>query len=518
MINPPRSYAPIFGTADSATHWQWYGQMAHNSYAILNPASSVVSAQYRVYFGDAVTGSREAYAGYDDAVVTLTWTVDPVIVVKPARGGGLESNAPMIHVDLFYDYAGNEMRATLDTSYGVPKLQPLPAGYVFDSRSNYSVLGGKAYNFQYAWNPTAGWLPPSGAAVWIECLSASPGLETYDGPGNKMISPPRSYAPIFGTAGSATNWLWYGQMAHNSYAILNPSSSVVSARYCVFFGDAVTGSREAYADYQDTIVTLTWTVDPTPTSPLLRFGALDQTNAAPLCCLNAATYAPGSGAVVNLRQTNDGPCAPQYVGRLPMLVVPATAACGGPEPNHASLGSCVEFQIVSLAGPIGASLSAWEAGASTPRFSVPVGTRGGTNRLCVSESQGQPDCDPYGFNQGRLLTVSQPGLYLLGFRLVDRCTNGSGGGPIHAPSEVHFLQFQAGLTISSMTKQGPTVTASFAGEPGRNFYLERASTLGSGASWQTVAGPVLGFDRLQSLKDAAGSAGQSFYRLRTSVP
>ncbi|HYG36939.1 MAG TPA: hypothetical protein VEC99_19260, partial [Clostridia bacterium] len=231
MENPPRTYAPIFGTGGSATKWQWYGRMAHNSYAILNPSNTVITAEYCIYFGDAQTGSREAYANYDDATMTLSWRVDPVTVVKPARGGGLDTNSPMVHVDIFYDYEANQMRATLDTNAATPKLACLPAGYVFDSRSNYAVLSGKYYNFQYAWNPGGAFTPPPGAAVWIECLNATPGLETYDGPGNKMENPPRTYAPIFGTSGSATKWQWYGRMAHNSYAVLNPTNPVVTAEY-----------------------------------------------------------------------------------------------------------------------------------------------------------------------------------------------------------------------------------------------------------------------------------------------
>jgi hypothetical protein len=72
------------------------------------------------------------------------------ILVRPARGGGLDTNSPMIHVDIFYDYQANQMHATLDTNYGVPKLTPLPPGYAFDSRSNYYVLSDKAYSLQYA--------------------------------------------------------------------------------------------------------------------------------------------------------------------------------------------------------------------------------------------------------------------------------------------------------------------------------------------------------------------------------
>ena len=345
-ITPPRTYAPIFGTAGSSTRWKWYGQMAHNSYAVLNPSNTVMSAQYHIYFGDEVTGAPEAYASYGDATMTLTWMVDPVTVVAPSRGGGL-TVSPMIHVDILYDYGSNVMNATLAAHDATPNLLALPAGYTFDSRSNYFVLNGKAYNYQYAWNPGGTFSPPAGAAVWIECLSASPGLECYDGPGNKVITPPRTYAPIFGTAGSSTRWKWYGQMAHNSYAVLNPTNTVYSAQYRIYFGDETTGAPEAYASYGDATMTLTWLVD-LPIPPVWQFGAPDTTNAAPLCFINADQCATNSLAVVNLRYTNAGPCALCYECSLPMMAVPATASNGGPANNHAGLGACLELELVSL--------------------------------------------------------------------------------------------------------------------------------------------------------------------------
>ncbi len=517
MISPPRTYAPIFGTAGSSARWQWYGQMAHNSYAVRNPTNSVVTAQYRIYFGDAVTGAPDAYTAYDDATITLTWNVDPVIVVKTARGGGLDTNAPMVHVDLFYDYGANEMRATLDTNYATAKLLALPAGYAFDSRSNYFVLNGKAYNYQYAWNPGGIFSPPAGAAVWIECLSASPGLECYDGPGNKMISPPRTYAPIFGTAGSSARWQWYGQMAHNSYAVLKPTNSVMTAQYRVYFGDAVTGAPDAYTAYDDATITLTWLVD-LPVPPLYQFGATDTTNAAPLCFINADQCAINSLAVVNLRYTNAGPCALQYECCLPMMAVPATASNGGPASNHAALGSCLELELVSLNGPPGASLGFWEAGQAQPCFTVPVGEAAGTNRFVLSESQGAPGADPYGCIQGRRFAVSQPGLYCLGFRVADSSTNGPGGGPIHTPSPLYQVHFQAGLTLTSLSRQGASATALFGGEATRTFYLERSLELGPSALWQTVAGPLAGASRLQTLTDPAAPGGKGFFRVRATTP
>jgi hypothetical protein len=517
MISPPRTYAPIFGTANSSAKWQWYGQMAHNSYAVLNPSNTTVSAEYRVYFGDAQTGSRDAYAQYNDATVTLTWNVDPVIVVKPARGGALDTNAPMVHVNLFYDYTNNQMQAMLDTSMPTPKLVPLPAGYAFDSRSNYAVFNGKAYNFQYAWNPGGTFSPPAGAAVWIECTNASPGLECYDGPGNKMISPPRTYAPIFGTEGSSTKWQWYGQMAHNSYAILNPTNRSVTADYLIYFGDAQTGSRDAYTQYGDASMRLAWFID-LPGAPELRFGAVDVTNEAPLLWLDAGEIGTNSLTVVNFHYTIAGPCALQHECCLPLVAVAATAANGGPTANHAALGSQLQMQLVSLAGPANGALSFWEAGEAQPRFAIRVGETAGTNCIALSANSFAPDADPYGQIQGRHFALSQPGLYCLAFQVVDTSTNGCCGDPIHMPSPVYQIYLQAGLTLSGLVRQGTAAAALFGGEAGSSFYLESSPALGASAAWHTLAGPLTGTSRLQTLTDPAPSGARLFYRLRSTTP
>ena len=515
--NPPRPYTQIL-SANGDT-WQWYGRMAHNAFAIRNPATNLLTAEYRVYFGDATNGSRAGFESYDDATVTLTWTVDPVILTGPSRGGGMGTNMPpKIHADIFYDYAANEMHAALDTNHGIAKLMPLPLGYAFDTRSNYSVLNGKAYNYQYAWNPGGLFTNPPGAAIWVERLSMSPGLENYDGPGNKMENPPRTWAPILGTAGTPTTWKWYGRMAHNAYAILNPTTNLLSAEFRVYFGDAATGSRVGYESYDDAVVTLTWTVDPVPEPAVLRFGARDTAHGAPLSFLNGYRFAANSDCVITLHATNTGPCAGYYEGCIPMLVVPATAANGGPVANHAAPGSRLEVQLVSLTGPPGGTLGFWETGEAMPAFSLSVGESAGTNSLCVSANNGEPGCDPYGHIQGRRLAVSQPGLYCLGFRVMDTSTNGPGGGPIHAPSDTQWVYLQAGVTLQALTRQGTTVAATFSGEPGKNFYLERSSSLDASAQWQVIGSPIRGFDRLQVMKDPSAAGGQGFYRVRASLP
>jgi hypothetical protein len=440
------------------------------------------------------------------------------ILVRPARGGGQDTNAPMIHVDIFYDEAANEMHATLDTSHGIPHLLPLPEGYAFAASSNYTVLSGKAYSLQYAWNPGGIFTPPANAAVWIECLSASPGLENYDGPGNKNENPPRPYTPILGTAGSPTLWPWYGRMAHNAFAILNPTTNVLTAEYRVFFGDADTGARDAFLQYDDATVTLTWTVDPVPPPLTFHFGASNEGDPGPLAFLNATAFDLDSGCLVNLHCADSGPLATRFECEIPMVALPATAAHGGPVVGHAALGACLQLELVSLTGPAGGSVSFWEAADTQPRFTLPVGETAGSHRVALSESDGEPGADPYGCIQGRLFTANQPGLYRLGFRLVDSSAHGVAGGPVHPPSELYHVYLQAGLTLHSLERHGAAVTATFGGQPGTNFHLERAATLDAAAPWTAVAGPLRGMSRLQTLTDPAATAEHHFYRLRTSVP
>ena len=62
----------------------------------------------------------------------------------------------------------------------MPKLVPLPPGYAFDSAPTTPCSSGKAYNFQYAWNP-GGVFTPRRARRLDRAPDASPGLENYDG-------------------------------------------------------------------------------------------------------------------------------------------------------------------------------------------------------------------------------------------------------------------------------------------------------------------------------------------------
>jgi hypothetical protein len=444
--------------------------------------------------------------------VLTAWLTGTSIVaqtyVTPMMGGG-QVAADMVHIDLYYDAGANVLSATVDDSFGTPELRALAPGYAFDSGQPYAVLNGKAYNSQYGWNVGGLYTMPPGAAIWIELLDCTPNLETYSGWGRTG-----TYTPIFGTGGTPLLWKWSGVMVHNTYAVREPPIGRLFADYHIYFGDATTGSRTNFADLDDTTLHLEWTTVPVENPLAFKFGAVGATNTAPLCFINSGRFTTNSLAVVNLRYTNAGPCALQYECALPLVAVPACVSCGGPATNHAALGSCLELEVVSLTGPPQASLGLWEPGLAQPCFTLATGEAAGTNRIAVSQTRGTPTADPYGCVWGRHLAVTRPGLYCLGFRVVDTSTNGPGGGPVHTSSPLYQVYLQAGQTIASLSRQGASATARFGGEPARTFCLERSLTLGPSASWQTVAGPLAGTNRLQTLTDPTATGTKSFFRLR----
>lgn len=76
-------YSGIFGTAGSATKWQWDYKMDHNTYAVplayLSP-NQLYSATYKVYIGDS-TGSELAAASGASTLETWQWQAPAVMPV-----------------------------------------------------------------------------------------------------------------------------------------------------------------------------------------------------------------------------------------------------------------------------------------------------------------------------------------------------------------------------------------------------------------------------------------------------
>lgn len=202
---------------------------------------------------------------------------------------------------------------------------------------------------------------------------------------------------------------------------------------------------------------------------------------------------------------------------LTLSALAGTVPNGGPIVGHAAFGSRLAVQVVSVTGPVGGSFAFWEGDGENDldqiTFSVPVGTTDGTNHLVISENNSEPGVDPYGHIHGREFTASTPGTYVVGLRVIDLSTNGVNSGPIHTPSDILPVRFQAGVRIETLQLFTNRVTTSFRCPPGISNILEATASLGP-ANWQTVAGPLRGNSNLQTLSETNPPTPNRFYRIR----
>jgi hypothetical protein len=246
----------------------------------------------------------------------------------------------------------------------------------------------------------------------------------------------------------------------------------------------------------------------------LQIGAENATQGAPLFFDDEAQLATNFNFISTLSFTNAGKYAGYFQpGGITTAVLPATANNGGPFPNAPAPGSRIFVQIVSISGPAGGEFGFWETNALRPTFTVSCGTTDGTNAYCASENDGSTGSDPYGHIHGRAFTATIPGLYVVGLRAFDGSTNGLNGGPIHAPSDIFYIQFQAGVMIASFDVNDSAATITFGATGGQNFSLEYATNL-SPANWQSVGlGSIAGDDYLHSFVDNNATNATRFYRV-----
>ncbi len=172
----------------------------------------------------------------------------------------------------------------------------------YDPAQPWAVLNGTAYSRRLGWDdPNRRNADPSllignlvsnvygpGAALWIDCLSRSPGLEAYlaigkfgvnannnatNADGSVILDPALNvYSGIFGTAGSSTKWKWDGQMDHNTYAVnlwnITSTNQLFTATYKVYVGDSQ-GNEILNPDQSSasSIEVWTWQAPPTLVPP-----------------------------------------------------------------------------------------------------------------------------------------------------------------------------------------------------------------------------------------------------------
>jgi hypothetical protein len=246
----------------------------------------------------------------------------------------------------------------------------------------------------------------------------------------------------------------------------------------------------------------------------LYVGAVSHAQGAPLFFDDEAQLATNFNFISTLTFASDGKYAGYFQpGGITTAVLAATANNGGPIPTAPALGSRIFIQIVSVKGPAGGEFEFWETNALSPTFSVPCGTTNGTNAYCASENDGSPGSDPYGHIHGRAFTATVPGLYVVGLRAFDGSTNGLNGEPIHTPSDIFYIQFQAGVTITVFNVNDGAATVTFGATGGQNFSLEYTTTL-SPANWQSSGlGIIAGNDYLHSFLDNNATNATRFYRV-----
>lgn len=199
--------------------------------------------------------------------------------------------------------------------------------------------------------------------------------------------------------------------------------------------------------------------------------------------------------------------------------LPATPDYGGPERFAALLGTHIEIVFETLDGPVGGSLSFWDSfdgffDATEITSTIPVPTVGGTEHFSLSENDGSAGVDPYGHIHGRKFSADRPGLYTVGFRLVDTAHNGPGGGPLHSPSDIIPFYFQAGITLSIKVDRNNHLSVQFATEPDLNYYVETSTGFTPAPQWTPLLGPIPGTGRMETLDLPEGTTPSAFFRLR----
>ncbi|MBL9139856.1 MAG: hypothetical protein JNK85_28555 [Verrucomicrobiales bacterium] len=249
----------------------------------------------------------------------------------------------------------------------------------------------------------------------------------------------------------------------------------------------------------------------------LNAGALGSGAGTPLSFINGDRFAAESGYVVALEKAAGGSQAGLHRGTITLTSLPATLDYGGPAFGHAAFGAHLAVIVESVTGPSGGRFGFWEGAdgeeGTILTFEVPVGEAEGTRQFALSETPGAPEDDPYGHIHGRVFTATAPGLYTVGLRLVDVSGNGLGGGPLHPPSALFRIQFQAGVTIAHLGQEGGQVRVTFGALTGYTYWLEQSEALGPDAIWMEAGGAVRGTDHLvEVVVPTAG--GTRFFRLR----
>lgn len=250
-------------------------------------------------------------------------------------------------------------------------------------------------------------------------------------------------------------------------------------------------------------------------------GAKSPTVGSQLSFANGAGFEAASGFLIHLNPVQSPAYGPIFYGgnTVTFTALPAFPDNGGPSALAALPGTRIDMVFETLDGPAGGALSLWDSfdgffDATEITFTVPVGTTAGIHGMALSENDGTPGTDPYGHIHGRKFSANLPGLYVAGFRLVDRSANGPAGTPLHAPSELAYFNFQAGVTIADLAFTSDGVRVRFGSDTSHSYFLETTDDLAPASQWRTIAGPIPGTGRLITVESIPAMTGPAYFRLR----
>jgi hypothetical protein len=248
----------------------------------------------------------------------------------------------------------------------------------------------------------------------------------------------------------------------------------------------------------------------------LNVGAVGTNQNDQLIFDNGAIFVTSSDYVKTLDYASTGTYSGHYAGNITFTALAATTNHLGPVSNAPALGSWIFAQLVSVDGPPGGVFSFWNIGSTSPTISLLSGTTG-TNVWQLSENDGSPGSDPYGHFHGRRFTATKPGIYTVGFRAFDLSANGVGGGPIHSPSSVMKVYFQAGVQMKDIKPEAAQTQVTFGARAGWVWQVEAVDSPFGETNWQSIGSPIIGDDYFRQVQDHRAITGQRYYRVSGTI-
>jgi hypothetical protein len=260
--------------------------------------------------------------GYVGILALAAWTTassafGALLTAVPMQGGMV---MPML------SYHSTEGKLHVQVDPAVPELVPLlisNPGDRFDPadpwfRALDPSAGGLAFSRRYGFVMGTTTDPlPAGSGIWIRKLGGSADIGLY----RYRNSEPKSWEPIFGTAGSADGLLWNGMMFHPG-AAAPPGTNTYEATFEAYLVTTATG--EPLPGTSTGPFTLRWTSVPDgrPALEIAQKVVISWPGSSPGWVLeasdkaDASVWAPVTNTVVNVEGNSsiilDATAAPSF--------------------------------------------------------------------------------------------------------------------------------------------------------------------------------------------------------------